>query len=310
MLINWIIFSITIALLIVSDFLFTRKSHGRISLKKTLYLSLMYVCIGLLYSVVIYYRLGAAHTSEYLSAFLVEKTLSVDNLFVFSIIFSYLKIAEEHKHKILLFGVIGVIVFRGIFILLGSTLIERFEWIMYLFSVFLMMIGFKMLTSKEESNNDLNKKMFSKLERFLPTKSDRVYGNQFFIKNKNKKFSLSPTPLFTCLVFIELSDVIFAIDSIPAVFSITSHPYIVFTSNLFAILGLRTLYFCLDHILNLFKYLKYSLGVILIFIGSKIFLPHLLNIKKIPPFYTLSITVLILAIGVLASLYKNKKSAT
>lgn len=307
MLINWIIFSITIALLIVSDFFFTRKSHGKISLQKTLYLSLMYVCIGLLYTIVIYYRLGSTHASEYLSAFLVEKTLSVDNLFVFSIIFSYLKIQEEHKHKILLLGVIGVILFRGIFIFLGASLIERFEWIMYLFSTFLIFIGVKMLTSKAESDTHLNKNLFSKLEKFLPTKLDIPYGSNFFIKNNNSFFSYSPTPLFTCLIFIEFSDVIFAIDSIPAVFSITTEPYIVFTSNLFAILGLRTLYFCLDHILNLFKYLKFSLGLILVFIGSKIFLPHLLHIKKIPAFYTLSITVSILAIGILASMYETKK---
>lgn len=309
MLINWIIFFIIIALLIASDFFFTRKNTGRISLNKTLYLSLMYVCIGLLYTIVIYYRLGSSHASEYLSAFLVEKTLSVDNLFVFSIIFSYLKIHDKHKHKILLFGVIGVIVFRGIFIFLGASLIERFEWIIYIFSTFLIFIGVKMLMITKESEAPVNQKLFSKLEKFLPTKLDKPYGKKFFIKKEGSRFSYTPTPLFTCLVFIELSDVIFAIDSIPAVFSITTEPYIVFTSNLFAILGLRTLYFCLDHILNLFKYLKYSLGIILIFIGSKVFIPHILHIQKIPPFYTLSITVVILAIGIFASIYENKKNA-
>jgi tellurite resistance protein TerC len=243
-----------------------------------------------------------------MTGFFVEKTLALDNIFVISLIFSYFAVPKLYQHRVLFWGILGVIVLRGILIGVGASLVSQFSWILYIFGAFLVVTGIKMLIvsghEKDMGENKVIKFLRSKLRV-----TEEFHGKRFFVKQidlKTGKLVRFATPLFLALVMVELVDLVFAVDSIPAIFAITTDPYIVYTSNIFAILGLRALYFALAAMMHRFVYLKYALSAVLIFIGGKIFWSHLIG--KVDSVISLSITVGILASGIVFSLLRTHKN--
>lgn len=294
----WIIFLSLILGLLVFD-LSLYGSKRKIKFETSLALSIFYIFLGLAFGGFIWWQIGANAAYEYYTGYLIEKTLSLDNIFIFSVIFAYLQIPEHNHHRVLFYGILGVIIFRGIMIGVGGTLIHQFEWILYIFGIILIATGIKLLRSIDQAIKVEDNYILRFLKRFFNI-SDDPSEHKFLIR-KNKKTYL--TPAFVALLMIETMDVIFAIDSIPAIFAITDDLYIVYTSNIFAILGLRALYFCLDGILDKFYYLKYSIAFILVLIGIKIFVTQIWG--KIPSYISLSTTIMLLTAGVLYSMYKT-----
>jgi tellurite resistance protein TerC len=244
----------------------------------------------------------------YLTAFVVEKTLALDNVFVIALIFSFFGIPRKYQHRVLFWGILGVIVLRGIMIGLGATLVAEYSWILYIFAVFLIFTGIRMMFQGDEPMDIANNPLLRWMRGHIRI-TDEIHGHDFFVKKPDPvtgKVVRFATPLFLALVLVEFADVIFAVDSVPAVFAITDDPFIVYTSNIFAILGLRALYFALAAIIHRFHYLKYALSVLLIFIGSKIFIADLMGWEKFPAGWSLAITFAILAAGVLYSLWKTR----
>ncbi|HMS44804.1 MAG TPA: TerC family protein [Alphaproteobacteria bacterium] len=306
----WLVFiSIVIFLLFLDLGVFHRHDH-EISVKESLYMSLGYILIALAFGGWVWYSLGPTAGKDYLTGFLVEKTLAIDNIFVISLIFTYFAIPRLYQHRILFWGIIGVIILRGIMIGLGSTLVQEYHWILYIFAVFLILTGIKMLVFSQQETNLEKNVMINWLRRILPV-TDSLRGNHFFVRekapNSNKK-RLYVTPLFLALIMVEFTDLIFAVDSVPAIFAITQDTYIVYTSNIFAILGLRALYFALAAIIHKFHYLKYALAIILIFIGGKIFIADFFG-GKFPADLSLIITIGLLASGVIYSIWKTRQKA-
>lgn len=239
---------------------------------------------------------------------MVEKTLALDNIFVIALIFSFFAIPRKYQHRVLFWGILGVIVLRGIMIGLGATIVSNYHWVLYVFAVFLIFTGIKMLFAGDDEEPDLSRNPLLRFARKRMRVTDELHGNAFFVKLPDGagRMVRYATPLFLALVMIEFADLIFAVDSVPAVFTITTEPFIVYTSNIFAILGLRALFFALAAILHRFAYLKYALSLLLVFIGSKIFIADLMGWEKFPPVWSLGITFAILGAGVIVSLLKTK----
>lgn len=305
-----VFFGVVLFLLFLDLGVFQKKSH-EIGMRESLKMSAFYISVGLLYGVWLWFELGAAQGSLYLTGFLVEKSLSLDNIFVISLVFAYFKIPRMYQHRVLFWGILGVIVLRGSTILMGATIIHKFEWVLYLFAAFLVFSGIKMLFMKhDDEDEDIGKNPVLKFFKKHMRVTNELHGDKFWVRQadeKTGKLALFATPLFLSLLVIEFVDLIFAVDSIPAIFALTTDPYIVFTSNVFAILGLRALYFALAVILVRFKYLKYALALVLVFIGSKVFVADLLDLDKIPAVVSLGVTLSLLAGGMLYSLYKTKQ---
>jgi tellurite resistance protein TerC len=253
---------------------------------------------------------------EYLTGFMVEKTLAMDNVFVIAMIFTFFAVPRKYQHRVLFWGILGVIVLRAIMIGLGAALVTQFSWVLYLFGVFLVLTGIKMLVMIDQTFDVANNPVLKFMQRKMRVTPAPV-GNSFWVKLPAPDVQGGPpserpgaplvwwaTPLFFALVLIEIVDVIFAVDSVPAIFAITQDPFIVYTSNIFAILGLRALYFALAAMIHRFKYLKYALAIVLIFIGAKIFAVNLIG--KLPAWISLSVTFGLLAGGVLYSLYRTR----
>jgi tellurite resistance protein TerC len=305
----WGIFLGIILLLLALDLGILHRKQQEITIRHSLQMSAFYIAMAFLFGGWIWHQLGAQSAKEYITGFLVEKSLSIDNIFVISLLFSFFAIPLKYQHRVLFWGILGVIILRAIMISLGATLVTKFSWILYLFAIFLMGTGFKMLfvadKTLEIENNPLLKFM---RKHFYIT--PELHGKSFFIKQTNPKTDkpqLYWTPLLLTLILIEFIDIIFAVDSVPAIFALTTDPYIVYTSNIFAILGLRALYFALAAILYRFIYLKYALAAVLIFIGSKIFIADMLGLEKFPASISLFITVGLLTAGILYSLYKTRE---
>jgi len=289
--------------------IFHRKQK-EISIKDSLRMSAFYIAIACLFGVWIWHQLGAQSAKEYMTGYLVEKSLSLDNIFLISLIFSFFTIPLKYQHRVLFWGILGVIMLRAIMISLGATLIAEFSWILYFFAVFLMATGLKMLFVREKPF-DINANPLLKLLRRYVRITPQLHGKNFFIKQLDPttgKYQTYWTPLLVTLIMIEFIDIIFAVDSVPAIFALTTDSYIVYTSNIFAILGLRALYFAVAVIIHRFEYLKYALAAVLVFIGSKIFIADLLGLEKFPASVSLSITLGLLATGVFYSLYKTRKT--
>lgn len=305
----WAIFIVLVIALLAFDLGILHKENREIGVKESLYTSLGYIVIGLLFGAWIWFDQGAQKGAEYLTGFAIEKSLALDNIFLISLIFTYFAIPRKYQYKILFWGIVGVIVLRAIMIGLGAVLVAKFSWILYLFAVFLILTGIKMFFIIDNLPDIKSNPLLSFVRRHFNVHNE-IHGPDFFIK-LNDPTTNRPTwymtPLFLALILIEFMDLIFAVDSVPAIFAITTDTYIVYTSNIFAILGLRALYFALDALIVRFKYLKYALAVLLIFIGSKIFIAEMLDMAKFPPLIALSITFLILAIGVCYSIYKTRK---
>lgn len=298
----WLVFLSTVIVLLVFDLGVLHKDSHEIGVAESLKLSAVYIAIGIAFAGFVWHQIGEAQAFEYLTAFVVEKTLALDNIFVIALIFGFFSIPREYQHRVLFWGILGVIVLRGIMIGLGATLVAEFGWILYIFAAFLIITGIKMLFVKEKENN-LENNIALKFMRKRFNVTDKLHGQKFLVKIADKWFV---TPLFLALVLVEFADVIFAVDSVPAVFAITTDPFIVYTSNIFAILGLRALYFALDAVLHRFHYLKTALSILLVFIGSKIFVADFLGLEKFPAEWSLGITFAILGAGVIYSLIKTR----
>lgn len=316
-LVPWFIVLILFLLLIFLDLSFYKnKSQNTTSLKNTLIWSILWISTGLSFSVFIYLLYenhwfgfylkgehdlsGANAMMLYLSGYLVEESLSMDNLFVIAIIFETFGIPQRYQHKVLYLGILGAIVLRALFILAGLELVTRFQWLFYIFGLLLIHASWKMLTGGDENKNITESIFYRFLTRNFRI-TDKIYRQHFMVRHKDNKYYI--TPLFIALFFIEISDLIFAIDSIPAVFAITTDPYIAFTSNIFAILGLRSLYFVLSYMVDKFHYLKYSLAAILFFIGFKMLAHQWFHLHTS---ITLSIIILFLFAGILYSIINKK----
>lgn len=304
---SWLAFVAAIGLLLAFDLgVLHRKSHA-IGVGESLALSAFYITVGLAFGGVIWAWMGAQPALEYLTGFVVEKSLAMDNIFVIAMIFSYFAIPAAYQHRVLVYGIIGVLLLRGIMIAAGAAIVTEFSWVLYLFAVFLVLTGIKMLFTADKKTDVAKSPVVAFMNRHLKMTPD-LHGEKFFIRLPDAagKLRLFVTPLFGALVLVELADLIFAVDSIPAIFAITTDPYIVLTSNVFAILGLRALYFALAAMVDRFVYLKYALAAVLIFIGSKIFIADMLGLAKIPPMVSLSVTLGILAVGIVGSLWKTR----
>ena len=292
--IMWLIFTAVIAVMFILDiWVFNRKSH-EIRFREALTSTLVWVGLALVFNGGVWYYLGRAKALEFLTGYIIEESLSVDNLFVFIMIFSYFRVSRAHQPKILKWGIIGALVMRGIFIVVGIGLLERFHWMIYLFGAVLVYTGFKMAFGAEEKIEPEKNLLVRLVRRFVPI-TKRISGDRFFIK---KGGILAATPLFLTLVVVESSDLIFAVDSIPAVLAVTHDPFIVYSSNVFAIMGLRSLYYLLAHVMEMFAYLKLGVSFILAFVGAKMLL---VDLVEIPLHFSLGVIIGTLAISILIS---------
>ena len=302
----WLTFFALVATLLALDLGVLHRNNREIGVRESLLLSAGYISMGLLFAVWVYLQKGGDASMDYLTGFLIEKSLSMDNVFVMALIFSFLAIPRQYQHKVLFWGILGVIVLRALMIGLGAALISEFDWILYLFGAFLVLTGVKMLFSKVDHQPDLaNNRLINWLRNHLPV-TDRLHQQRFFVRQADASGTLRLwiTPLLLALILIELADLVFAVDSVPAIFAITQDPFIVYTSNIFAILGLRALYFALAAMIHRFAYLKYALALVLVFIGGKIFLHGIIG--KVPAVISLGVTLGLLAGGVLLSLWKTR----
>jgi tellurite resistance protein TerC len=297
---RWLFFNIFVLSMLALDLgVFHRKAHV-IKVKEALVWSALWVTLALLFDLGIYFWKGPETALEFLTGYLIEKSLSVDNIFVFLLIFSYFGVPPLYQHKVLFWGILGALIMRGAFIATGVTLIEKFHWIIYVFGVFLILAGLKMVLHKDRKINPERNPILRVFRRWLPVTDDYV-GGRFFVKRATR---YSATPLLLVLLVIETTDVIFAVDSIPAILAITLDPFVVYTSNVFALLGLRALYFAVAGIMILFHRLHYGLSAVLVFVGIKMLLT---NLYKIPVSIALGAVAGILLISVVASvLDKNK----
>ncbi len=304
----WGVFIAVVLILLILDLGVFHKKDREIGFKESLSMSAFYILTALIFGLWVWYIKGLDGFAEYITGFLVEKSLALDNIFLISLIFSSLSIPLKYQHRVLFWGILGVIVLRAIMIGLGVQIITRFEWILYIFAAFMIFTGIKMFFMSNKPVEISENILLIWMRKHLNI-TDKLHDQKFFVyqnvaRSKTQKLFL--TPLFISLVMVEFIDLIFAVDSIPAIFAITQDPYIVYTSNIFAILGLRALYFALASIIDRFYYLKYALAAVLIFIGSKIFITDALNLAKIPPMLSLTITITILAFGVLCSFIREK----
>ena len=269
----WIVFYVLVLLMLVADLkMFGKKGQHEVNVREALQMTGVWIGVSMLFAAAIYFFYPVTphdKAMEFLAGYLIEKSLSMDNLFVFLMLFSFFGVERKYQHEVLFWGIFGALVLRSIFIFAGAAMVERFEWVLGLFGLFLLYTGFKMFGHDEEQQSDPGNNFIVRVfKRFFPV-TDKMHGEKFFIR---EKAALKATPLFIALLVIETTDVAFAVDSIPAVFSVSRDPFIVLTSNIFAILGLRALYFALAAIAQYFKYLKYGLGIILIFVGVKMLL--------------------------------------
>ncbi|MDX2164671.1 MAG: TerC family protein [Gammaproteobacteria bacterium] len=305
----WIIFISIVLVLLILDLGFFHKKSRAIGFKESVWMSIFYVVIALCFGLFIWYLKGVNSFAEYITGFLVEKSLALDNIFLISLIFANLSVPLKYQHRVLFWGILGVIVLRGVMIGLGAHILNQFGWVLYIFGAFMIITGIKMFFISHKTIDISQNTLLLWMRKHLNITKE-LHDEKFYVyqKNDKKKYKLFFTPLFVALVMVEFIDLIFAVDSIPAIFAITQDPYIVYTSNIFAILGLRALYFALASIVDRFYYLKYALAAVLVFIGSKIFIADFMNLAKIPPVLSLSITLFILTLGVLFSVLKERNS--
>jgi tellurite resistance protein TerC len=304
MLMDVFVFIILVLFILIYDLIFCSKNKDA-TFKKSLLLSFLYIFLAFVFCGYIAYQQGSEKAQLFLTAYLVEKSLSIDNIFVIAIIFQQYFIPEAYQKRILVWGILGAIMLRAILIYLGVAIVEQFSWVLYFFSVFLFYTGIKLLFNKSDEHQQIKENRFMPYLKKIITFTKDIKGNEFFIKTndpKSKVFFIknyAATPLFRALIIVEFSDLVFALDSIPAVFSITTDVFIVYTSNIFAIIGLRSLYFVLHKMITVFKNLKYSLSILLIFIGSKGIVKDLFGMEHLDHKIVLMIIVLILMAGMI-----------
>ena len=298
----WILFYALVIVMLWADLkLFGRKGQHEVGVGEALKMTAVWIGVSLVFCGGIWWFEGSDKAMEFLAGYLIEKSLSMDNLFVFLMLFSFFGVQRKYQHEVLFWGIFGALILRSIFIFAGAAMVQRFEWILGLFGIFLIYTGIKMFSHQDDENIDPSKNIFVKLfKRFFPV-TDQMHEDKFFVKvreGEGEKVRRLATPLFIALLVIETTDVAFAVDSIPAVFSVSRDPFIVLTSNIFAILGLRALYFALAAIAQYFKYLKYGLGIILSFVGIKMLLEVICGIEVSTPLsLAIIFGVLVLSMG-------------
>jgi tellurite resistance protein TerC len=304
----WLSFLAIVFILLAFDLGVLNKGNKELGIGESLRLSLFYIFVAVLFGGWVWYSRGAEASMQYFTGYAIEKALSIDNVFVISLIFSYFAIPRIYQYRALVWGIIAVLVLRGIMIGVGAALVQEYDWVLLLFGAFLVATGIKMLIVKE-GEQDISKnpvvRLLSRVLRVTP----QLHGQRFIVRQPHPvtgKMVLWVTPLFLALVVINIADLVFAVDSVPAIFAITTDTYIVFTANIMAILGLRALYFALAAMVHRFEYLKYALALVLVFIGGKIFWNYFYG--KLDPAVSLSVTLAMIAGGVFFSLWKTRKT--
>ncbi len=296
----WIVFNAFIVVMLLIDLVvFHGKEHEE-SIKEALVWTGVWITLALIFGVGVYYYMGSATALDYYTGYLIEKSLSVDNIFVFLLVFTYFKVPGEYQHKVLFWGIFGALVMRFLFIFTGVALLERFHWIIYVFGAFLVFTGVKLAFEKDKEVHPEKNPVLLLVRRFIPTVKT-YYGSKFFVKKMGRWVA---TPMFIVLVVIETTDVVFALDSIPAILAITTDEFVVYSSNAFAILGLRALYFALAGIMKLFHYLHYGLSLILIFVGIKMLIA---DFYHIPTPWALGFVAATLTVSIVASILLPKE---
>ena len=289
-----------LAMLAIDLGVFHRQAHA-VTLREAGVWSAVWIGLALLFNLGVWKYLGPQPGVEFLTGYLIEKSLSIDNVFVIALLFAYFKVPDAYQHRVLFWGILGALVMRAAFILAGAALLERFHWIIYLFGAFLVLTGIKMAFAPEQGIEPEKNPIVRLVRRLMPVTAD-FRGPAFFVREGGRR---AATPLFLVLVMVEFTDLVFAVDSIPAIFAVTRDPFLVYTSNVFAILGLRSLYFLLAGVMHKFEYLKLGLAAILVFVGAKM---ALVDWVKIPAGISLSVIAAILAVAVGASLLKARRS--
>ena len=297
----WVGFNVFVLAMLALDLgVFHRKAHV-VSLKESLTWTAVWVSLALIFNAAVWHFAGPTKAVQFFTGYVIEKSLSVDNVFVFALLFSYFAVPPLFQHKVLFWGILGALVMRAIMIAAGAVLIAKFAWIIYVFGGFLILTGIKMIVKREEEIHPERNPVVRWFKKLMPVTPD-YRGDKFFVRENGIRMA---TPLFVVLLLVEFSDLIFAVDSIPAIFAVTTDPFIVYTSNVFAILGLRSLYFALAGVMDKFHYLKIGLGVVLTFVGAKMLLAH--TAWKLDTLVSLGVIVLILALSVVLSLLRPKK---
>ncbi|ADV66063.1 TerC family protein [Deinococcus maricopensis] len=303
----WLGFLTLVVVLLAFDLGVLHRKTREIGVRESLLMSGFYILVACAYGAWVWATLGGTAGMAFFTGFAIEKSLALDNIFVISLIFTTLAIPRAAQHRVLFWGILGVIVLRGIMIALGAAIVTQFDWVMLLFGAFLVVTGVRMLFAGDHEADVSENKVLKFLRRRLRV-TDELHGQRFFVTKadaaRGGQLQRYATPLFLALILVELADLVFAVDSIPAIFAITQEPFIVYTSNIFAILGLRALFFALGALLHRFTYLKYALSLVLVFIGGKVFYTHFFG--KMPPVVSLSITLGLLAAGVLFSLWRTR----
>ena len=301
-LLPWAVFLLIVAALLAFDLGVLNKKDHEISVKESLWLSAFYIAVACLFGLGVWYYRGADDALLYYTGFLVEKSLSLDNVFVFALIFSFLGIPRIYEHRVLVWGILMALVLRAVFIGFGAAAVSEWQWILWFFGAFLIYTGVKMLFAKDDDGPDFENNAIYKWMKSRMNLTTEYRGHDFWFKEKGVRYF---TPLFVALILINFADIIFAVDSVPAILAITQDPFLVYTSNIFAILGLRALYFALSAMIHRFHYLKYALALILVLIGIKIVL-MMIGIK-LPAILTLGLTFGLIAGGVGYSLHKTRE---
>jgi tellurite resistance protein TerC len=304
----WLAFAAVVATLLVIDLGVFNKTAKVPKASESLLGTLFYTLVAILFGVFIWAQMGPEKAMEFYTGYVMEQSLSLDNIFVISLIFSGLSIPAQHQHRVLFWGVVSVLVLRGIMIGLGAALIAQFHWVLSVFGVFLLITGAKMFFSKDGHTDLADNRLLAWMRKHFPI-TEKLHGSKFFVRAPHPKTGKSIiwlTPLCVVLILVEVADLVFAVDSVPAVFSITRDPFIVYTSNIFAILGLRTLYFSLAAMVNRFAYLSKALAIVLVFVGGKILYASLMH-DDLPIAYSLGIVLLIIIGGIVVSLAKTAK---
>jgi tellurite resistance protein TerC len=296
----WVGFSALIAALLLLDLLVLARREREISFRQATALSLFWIVLALLFGVVIFALAGPERGGEYFAGYVIEKSLSVDNVFVFALIFSYFAVPGRYQYRVLFWGVVGALVLRAIFIALGAQLLERYDWMVYVFGIFLIYTGIRMAFHRDEEVHPERNPVLLLLRRMLPMTKD-FQGQRFFVRQAGKLYA---TPLLAVVAVVGTTDIVFAVDSVPAIFAITSSSFIVWSANAFAVLGLRPLYFMLAGMIERFVYLSLGLSIVLIFVGVKFMISDLVG--KVPIWISLPFIATVVGISIVASLWKTR----
>jgi tellurite resistance protein TerC len=296
----WVGFSALIAALLLLDLLVLARQEREISFRQATALSLFWIVLALLFGVVIFALAGPERGGEYFAGYVIEKSLSVDNVFVFALIFSYFAVPGRYQYRVLFWGVVGALVLRAIFIALGAQLLERYDWMVYVFGIFLIYTGIRMAFHRDEEVHPERNPVLLVVRRMLPMTKD-FQGQRFFVRQAGKLYA---TPLLAVVAVVGTTDIVFAVDSVPAIFAITSSSFIVWSANAFAVLGLRPLYFMLAGMIERFVYLSLGLSIVLIFVGVKFMISDLVG--KVPIWVSLPFIATVVGVSIVASLWKTR----